>query len=215
MSSAGGHRPDPGEVISAEHFRRRGTDWWDPDEALWRRRFDDPTLRLLEKVRPGRLLEIGIGRGRLLERLALLAPKVCGVDVNPEFIAICRSRLEEKGLAVELIEASVDSLPFGDRDFDAVVSVEAFMHFPDQRGALAEIARVLKPGGFLVMSFIDRASWHGLLFRLRLRLGLYKHTVDFRHNAWRDVRDMAGAAGLKILGKGKGSHPLVWMEKPG
>ena len=108
----------------------------DPHEVLW---------RTLEEWRPKRLLEVGGGQGELSERiLRELGASVTFVDLSPRMVELARGR----GLDAQ--EADVQELPFADASFDTVVAAWMLYHVPDLDRGLAEIARVLVPGGALV-----------------------------------------------------------------
>jgi ubiquinone/menaquinone biosynthesis C-methylase UbiE len=96
----------------------------------------------------GRLLDFGCGNGA---NTVLFAPdfaSVVGVDVEPERIAEARATAADRGLSnLEYSVYDGERLPFPDRSFDCVVSFEVIEHTRDDRAALKEIARVLKPGG--------------------------------------------------------------------
>lgn len=94
-----------------------------------------------------RILEIGGGTGRV-------ARTVGATVVDPSRSMLRRAR--SKGL--ETVQASATELPHPDGSVDAVVVVDAFHHFPDPERCLDEIARVLAPGGVLVVTEFDRST---------------------------------------------------------
>ncbi|HEV8264477.1 MAG TPA: class I SAM-dependent methyltransferase [Gemmatimonadales bacterium] len=102
--------------------------------------------------RGGRVLEVGCGRGIALPPLtrALCPSQLVGIDVDEGFIAEARRRAEEAGVAAELRVADVRMLPFPDASFDLVVDFGTCYHIAGAARALAEIARVLTPGGLFV-----------------------------------------------------------------
>ncbi len=109
------------------------------------------TMRRLE-VRPGdKLLEIGCGTGALLRSLGRAHPGVqlTGVDPCAEMLKQARAKV---GPAVELVEAWAEWLPFDDGQFDVVVLCNVFHYLQHPREALAQIARVLRRGGRLVIT---------------------------------------------------------------
>ncbi|MSU71319.1 MAG: class I SAM-dependent methyltransferase [Opitutus sp.] len=97
------------------------------------------------------VLDAGCGTGGLLRRLSGLHPgwKWTGVDLSP---AACRFARERAGPTTEIKEASVTALPFPDASFDALVSADALYHVADDAAALREFARVLRPGGIVVVN---------------------------------------------------------------
>ena len=100
----------------------------------------------------GRVLEIGCGRGVALPVLArLLRPaRLVGLDPEVAFLEEARLRLTEAAIAAELVPGDVRRMPFPDAAFDLVVDFGTCYHIARPKTALAEIARVLAPGGLFV-----------------------------------------------------------------
>lgn len=103
-------------------------------------------------VPQGRFLEIGFGTGALLARLAKTCPDVelCGVELSP----LMRAQAEKRLRAHKRVDLRLDSgavLSWPDDHFDAVAALHCFQFWPDPGTSLSEIARVLKPGGRLVV----------------------------------------------------------------
>lgn len=88
-----------------------------------------------------KILDVGCGTGGLLKELAPFG-KVTGVDVSPRAIAFCN----ERGFTDVSLGSATD-IPFPDGTFDLVLALDVIEHIEDDRKALAEINRVLKPGG--------------------------------------------------------------------
>ncbi|WP_059006250.1 class I SAM-dependent methyltransferase [Streptomyces specialis] len=114
----------------------------------------------------GLVLDVGTGPGRLLHGLAALRGDLTltGVDVSPDMIAVGERAARERGLGdqVALRVADVAALPFEDASVDVVVSTLSMHHWPDLAAAAAELARVLRPGGqIMIYDFrfapVDRA----------------------------------------------------------
>ena len=95
-----------------------------------------------------RLLDVGCGTGLTLVLAAERGAEPAGLDVTPELLAIARQRLPD----ADLREGDMETLPWEDEAFDAVVGVNAFQFAGDPRCALAEAARVVRPGGRVVAS---------------------------------------------------------------
>lgn len=97
---------------------------------------------------PGRsLLDIGCGSGALAASLAAGGAAVTGIDSNPAAIARAAGAVPDGRFSV----ASGQSLPFADAAFDGAVLLNSLHHLPDPRAALREAARVVRPGGRLVV----------------------------------------------------------------
>lgn len=107
-----------------------------PFAILWRE---------LEAAAPRRLLEVGGGQGTLAARIAAeLGAEVRFVDVSPGMVELARAR------GLDATVGDVQSLPFADGTFDTVVAAWMLYHVPDVDRGLAEIVRVLVPGGRLI-----------------------------------------------------------------
>lgn len=108
----------------------------------------------------GDLLEVGCGTGLLLARAAAFARSARGVDLSPGMLARARAR------GLDVVEASATDLPFPDATFDLAYSFKVLAHVRDIERALAEMARVVRPGGFVLAEFYNPASLRGLVKRL-------------------------------------------------
>jgi ubiquinone/menaquinone biosynthesis C-methylase UbiE len=98
----------------------------------------------------GDVLEIGIGTGRNLEFYPE-ATRLVGIDLSPGMLAIARRRAQDLGRAVDLRQGDAESLAFADAAFDTVVCTLVLCSVPDDRRVLAEVGRVLKRGGRVVL----------------------------------------------------------------
>jgi len=109
-------------------------------------------IRVLGLPTQGRVLEIGCGRGVALPVLRrLLQPsRLVGLDPNVGFLEEARLRVADAGAAAELVPGDVRRMPFPDAAFDLVVDFGTCYHIARPEAALAEIARVLAPGGLFV-----------------------------------------------------------------
>src|ERR1043166_8566964 len=111
---------------------------------------DDLEVELCARYATGRdILECGCGTGLILERLAEFAKHATGVDLSPGMLSLAQAR----GLDVK--EASVTALPFDDASFDVTCSFKVLAHVPDIGKALAEMARVTRPGGVILAEFYN------------------------------------------------------------
>lgn len=94
-----------------------------------------------------RVLEVGCGHGGGASYLmrTLHPASYTGVDLNPAAVAFCRKRHQLPGL--EFVQGDAENLPFPDQSFDAVLNIESANNYPRFRRFLAEVTRVLRPGG--------------------------------------------------------------------
>ena len=102
---------------------------------------------------PGRILDVGCGTGYLLGRLAARAPQaeaLAGIDAAPAMIEVATAAGADARLS--FVVGTAERLPWPEASFDLVVSTTSFDHWADQRAGLAECARVLAPGGCLVLA---------------------------------------------------------------
>jgi len=106
----------------------------------------------------GRVLEVAIGTGRNLPHYPAAAT-VTGIDLSPAMLGIARSRAAELGIAAELIEGDAEALPFDDSTFDTVVCALSLCSIPNPAAAIAEMKRVLLPGGRLLLLDHIGSSW--------------------------------------------------------
>lgn len=98
----------------------------------------------------GRVLEVAIGTGRSLPHYRADVV-LTGVDLSPAMLDVARRRAVDLGLDPHLQEADAEHLPFDDDRFDTVVCALAMCSIPDRAAALAEMRRVLVPGGTLLL----------------------------------------------------------------
>jgi ubiquinone/menaquinone biosynthesis C-methylase UbiE len=109
-------------------------------------------IRALGLPAGGRVLEVGCGRGVALPVLArrLRPSRLVGLDLDIEFLEEARSRLGDAGITAELVPGDVRRMPFPEAAFDLVVDFGTCYHIARPQAALAEIARVLAPGGLFI-----------------------------------------------------------------
>jgi SAM-dependent methyltransferase len=113
-------------------------------------------LRLLPRT--GRVLEVGCGSGGFLAAAASAGREIVGVDIALRWLVIAERRLSDRGLQVPLFGATAERLPWPDATFGAVVADSVLEHLTDFHSALKEWARVLRPGGSLVLWSPNRFS---------------------------------------------------------
>ena len=106
---------------------------------------------LVRAAGPGPVIDVGCGPGRITTHLDALGLDVSGVDLSPEMIRLAQADRPDLNYRI----GTMERLPFGDAAMSGVVSWYSIIHLPPERvpGVLAEFARVLRPGGHLLMAF--------------------------------------------------------------
>jgi demethylmenaquinone methyltransferase/2-methoxy-6-polyprenyl-1,4-benzoquinol methylase len=139
----------------------------------------------------GHVLDVATGTGLVAAELVRRGFRVTGVDQSPDMLAGAHRRFQGR---VELVESSAESLPFADGAFDHLTVTYLLRYVDDPGTALAELARVVRPGGsiasleFGVPRGIARPAWE-----LYVRAGLPLAGRVLRHG-WREVGDFLGGS---------------------
>lgn len=129
-----------------------------------------PVVAAVREAAPRRLLEVGCGWGELAEWLATeTSATVVAIDSSPRMVELA----QERGVDARL--GDVQALPFADGEFDCVVAAWMLYHVPDLDGGIAELARVLRPGGTLVA--VTNSRFH--LLELRELVGSGPSLLSF------------------------------------
>jgi ubiquinone/menaquinone biosynthesis C-methylase UbiE len=142
----------------------------------------------------GHTLEVAIGTGLNLPYYPP-AVRLSGIDLTPEMLAIARRRSADLSVPVALSEGDAQALPFRDEVFDTVVSTYAMCSVPDERAAVLEMRRVLKPGGRLILVDHIRSSVKPLYWLQRLMERMPSRNRD---ELTRRPRDHVEATGFTI-----------------
>jgi SAM-dependent methyltransferase len=113
------------------------------------------------------LLDVGTGSGGTIAiPAAVRGANVVGADITPELLEHGRRHATAAGVEIEWVEADAQALPFGDASFDRVISTFGAMFAPDHRRAAAELVRVCRPGGRILMTTWVNGGFAGELFKL-------------------------------------------------
>ena len=137
--------------VGAEYDLRAGYRQWAAsyDQPLRLFPIEEPPMRaLIETLPPGEVLDAACGTGRYAVMLAARGHEVVGVDQSDAMLDIARAKLP----SADFREGDLTALPLPDRSVDAVVCALSLVHVSDVACALREFARVLRPGGRLVIS---------------------------------------------------------------
>ena len=165
------HTPTAGTVDPAdvERFSRIADEWWDPTgkfaplhrlnplrigyvrdrvAAHWQR---DPLQGLS-------LLDIGCGGGLLSEPMTRLGAAVTGVDASSRNISVASLHAEGQGLAIDYRQGTAEALAESGAQFDVVLALEIVEHVADVDLFLRSCGRIVKPGGLLFLSTLNRTA---------------------------------------------------------
>ena len=145
------------------------------------------------------LLDVGCGGGRTIQQLAARAPagRVYGIDYSEASVEASRdtNRDAVAGGRVDVQQGSVSKLPYADAMFDLVTAVETHYYWPDLPNDACEIARVMKPGGTLVVIAEAYKGRWGWLFQLAMLPTRAKLMSADEHRAWLET---AGFTDVKV-----------------
>jgi ubiquinone/menaquinone biosynthesis C-methylase UbiE len=137
--------------------------WWQASADAWiadmgefgdfgRRHVLDPVMLARTLLRsPEKALDVGCGEGRFCRMLKSHGVGVTGIDPTPALLAAARARDPE----CTYLEAEAERLPFDDNAFDLVISYLSLIDIPDMQAAILEMARVLNPGGAVLIANLN------------------------------------------------------------
>ncbi|KRG70917.1 bifunctional 2-polyprenyl-6-hydroxyphenol methylase/3-demethylubiquinol 3-O-methyltransferase UbiG [Pseudoxanthomonas dokdonensis] len=154
---------------TADNFRQAELDkfgalaqrWWDPNGPQKALHALNPArlqyVRERVSLAGANVLDVGCGGGLLSEALARAGARVTAIDLAPELIKVARLHRLESNVSVDYREQTVESLADQQAgEFDAITCMEMLEHVPDPASVIAACARLLKPGGQLFVSTLNR-----------------------------------------------------------
>jgi len=219
---------DPAEVAK---FEAMAAEWWDPAgkfkplHMLNPCRLDYITSQIaaefdrdLTAPRPFaglRLLDIGCGGGLLSEPMARLGADVVGADAAPRNIPVARLHAEQSGLAIDYRHTTAEDMAAAGERFDVVLNMEVVEHVSDPLAYLTACHDLLKPGGLMVCSTLNRNPKSYLMAIIgaeHVMRWLPKGTHDWNRFITPDeLYDLIRRAGLDPVDrKGMVFSPLGW-----
>jgi tellurite methyltransferase len=124
-------------------------------------RWVEQCVPALRDAKAARVLDLGCGTGRHVTYLERNGFSIWGVDIAPNGLLVSRARLEADGRPVRLALAGMQAVPFATATFDVVVSIHVLYHATrtGMLGSIAEIARVLRPGGLFIGTLLSTRTW--------------------------------------------------------
>lgn len=169
LAGSGRTGVDPAEVAK---FEAMAEEWWDPAgkfrplhlmnpcrlgyavaQIAAQHGRDPQALRPFEGLR---ILDIGCGGGLLSEPMARLGASVLGADAAARNIAVAKLHAGQTGLAIDYRVTTAEALAEAGESFDAVLNMEVVEHVPDPQAYLDACASLLRPGGLMITSTINR-----------------------------------------------------------
>lgn len=188
------------DAFAADYERERGQN----DPGGYHELLDELEASYVRRFGQGKdVLEVGCGTGLVLLRLREFARRASGVDLSPGML----EKAKQRGLDVTL--GSATALPFESNQFDVTCSFKVLAHVPEIEKALAEMARVTRPGGVVLAEFYNPISLRGLAKRLgpagKIAPGADEHDVFTRFDSPARARELTppgcvfvGARGVRI-----------------
>ena len=148
--------------------------WYERERHLpYHRMLDDLEVELVARYGTGKdVLEVGCGTGLILERVAGFARSARGIDLSGGMLAKAAAR----GLAVA--QASATTLPIATASVDVAYSFKVLAHIPDIAGALREMSRVVRPGGWVLAEFYNARSIRRLVKAVKPPTAVSETTHD-------------------------------------
>ena len=160
-----GHRASTIDSDEVAQFAAIADQWWDengPFKPLHRLNpirigyLRDQVIARLGKVSGLSIADIGCGGGLITEPFARLGAKVTGVDAAPENIKAARAHAKDAGLEISYLATTAEVLAHEGRTFDAVFALEIVEHVSDVALFIQSVTQLVKPGGLLVLSTLNR-----------------------------------------------------------
>jgi SAM-dependent methyltransferase len=166
-------------VDTVEGYRVWSATYDQPGNGLFD--IEEPVVHdILGSLPPGTALDAACGTGRYASYLAARGHRVIGVDSSPAMLAHARRRVP----GAEFEQGDLHELPLPDEHVDIVVCALALVHVPDLKPVIAELARVLRPGGHLVITDVHRElTMLGSVPRMRSADGEAGLLPAYRHRA--------------------------------
>jgi ubiquinone/menaquinone biosynthesis C-methylase UbiE len=143
-------------ALAAERYFAAHAEHWDAMRSLHvaEDQVEAALARALGRAPIGRLVDVGTGTGRMLALFGGEASHATGIDRSPEMLRLARAKLD--GAAIELRQGDIGALPLEDGCADTVILHQVLHYLPAPEAAIAELARILAPGGRVLI--VDFAS---------------------------------------------------------
>jgi 2-polyprenyl-6-hydroxyphenyl methylase/3-demethylubiquinone-9 3-methyltransferase len=219
---------DPAEVAK---FEAMAAEWWDPTGKFKPLHMMNPVrldyitnqiaaefgrdLNNVEPFKGLRLLDIGCGGGLLSEPMARLGATVIGADAAPRNIPVAQLHAEQMGLDIDYRNCTAESLAEAGEQFDVVLNMEVVEHVADPLAYLTACQQLLKPGGLMVASTMNRnpkSYMVAIIGAEHIMRWLPKGTHEWSKFITPDeLADLIATAGLNVVDRmGMVFNPLGW-----
>jgi ubiquinone/menaquinone biosynthesis C-methylase UbiE len=152
-----------------------------------------------------RVLDAGCGTGRFTIPLARQGIQVVALDASKEMLTVARRKAEQAKVIhrIEFVLGDVENLDFANGGFDGAISIAVLRHFPSPAQGIAELTRVVRPGGTLI---VDYLNWHMFRFYEPLR-GLFiqdpnvpdQHFFRNYYSTFSEIRDLMARNGAQVV----------------
>jgi len=201
-------------------FAQHAAHWWDKEGPLKTLHDINPArlefMANYHKLTKKRVLDLGCGGGILSEAMALNRAEVTGLDVEEEAIACAQEHAKKSRLKINYLCCPVED--FEAEPFEIIACMEMLEHVKDPQLVINHCARLLKPGGYLFMSTINRTlkAWLEAIVAAEYILGLLpRQTHDFaKFIKPSELIGMARKAGLEFAGMaGMSYNPITRSAK--
>lgn len=203
--------------INNRMYNELAGSWWDEDGPLhllkvmvnpWRAPYfaDVMRERFGADLAQVRLLDVGCGGGVLAEEFARLGCQVTGIDVSAESLDVARAHARTEGLSIDYRAGSAAELPFDGSSFEVVSCCDVLEHIPDWERVIAEVGRVLVPGGLFLFDTINRTPKSKSTFIFGLQEWSFTRLFPRDTHVWEmfitpaELTDALEKHGMRVMG---------------
>lgn len=144
-----------------EQYNKHGSTWWNPNGPFYvLKSMNEPRFEFFDKFISSwsdlKVLDIGCGGGYTCEYMAKKGAAVSGIDLSDISIETAKTHAKEFGLNIDYRTGKAENLPFEDDTFSVITCVDVLEHLEDVAKVIAEVKRVLKPGGIFLFDTINK-----------------------------------------------------------
>ena len=179
--------------------------WYENERHLpYHKMLDDLEVELVERYATGKVtLEVGCGTGLILHRVERFARSASGIDLSGGMLAKAAAR------GLHVAQASATELPIATASVDVAYSFKVLAHIPDIAGAMREMARVVRPGGWVLAEFYNTRSLRYLVKRLKRSGSRVLGCAAALDEAW--WLEARGVDAIVVQGNEAGGHRGMFL----